>query len=185
MEEAGSGVADRQWFDDWVRKHRHWMLIVAERYCGPAKATTAEDIVQEALIVAWRNLPGLRTNDNAEAWVAGVIKNLGGQAARKRGRRQQLMRDYIVRNLDEFRHHDDSNEDHWSDQLHDVFQVAGTLPPRQQAVICGMAKGKTDDEIAQRLGVTRKTIRRHRQEALRRLKKALLPEKLAECRPDS
>ena len=47
----------------------------------------AQDAVQEALIRAWRDLPGLRDPDRFDAWFQRLIVNACLDAARRRRRR--------------------------------------------------------------------------------------------------
>ena len=74
---------------EWAASHRRELVALAQKYAGRSK--TAEDIVQEALCVAWRSAGNLRSNAAVGSWLKGIVRNVGRKALDKRRRRCRLM----------------------------------------------------------------------------------------------
>jgi RNA polymerase sigma factor (sigma-70 family) len=73
-------------FGSLVERHQQLVFGVALARCGdPA---LAEDVAQDAFVLAWRDLDRLRDADRVGSWVAGIARNLASNAARDRARRR-------------------------------------------------------------------------------------------------
>jgi RNA polymerase sigma-70 factor (ECF subfamily) len=80
---------DQGAFVDLVRLHGDRLFAIAFRILRDVDR--AEDALQDALVIAWRDLPSLRDPDRFAAWLHRVLTNVCiGQAARERGRTAQL-----------------------------------------------------------------------------------------------
>ncbi len=63
-------------YDHLARRYRPGLVaLVGKRLCRDA----AEDIAQEALLVAFKALPGLQSPDRFRPWLGAIAKNLAGR----------------------------------------------------------------------------------------------------------
>lgn len=67
-----------------VERYRPAVYTVAFRLVGDR--IVAEDITQETLFVAWRDLAELRETDRLIGWLAGIARNLARRTLRRRAR---------------------------------------------------------------------------------------------------
>ena len=76
---------DQEAFVDLVRLHGDRLFAIAHRILRDVDR--AEDALQDALVIAWRDLPSLRDPDRFGGWLHRVLTNVCiGQATRERGR---------------------------------------------------------------------------------------------------
>ncbi|MGE0546541.1 MAG: sigma-70 family RNA polymerase sigma factor [Kofleriaceae bacterium] len=72
-------------FGSLIARHQGLVFGVALARCGdPA---LAEDLAQDAFVVAWRDLERLRDVDRVGSWIAGIARNLAFDASRTSARR--------------------------------------------------------------------------------------------------
>lgn len=91
-----NGVANRvdeQTFKKWVEDHRPQLLSVAAHFAHGSVG--AEDLVQEAVVAAYRVRHTLQDPDAVESWLTGILLNVGRQEARKDARRGALLEVYV------------------------------------------------------------------------------------------
>lgn len=79
---------DRAAFRQLVLEHSHAMFRLAWRLSGDE--TSAEDIVQEAFIKAWRNLGEFRMDASFKSWLHRITVNTAMDYLRKHVRRKQF-----------------------------------------------------------------------------------------------
>jgi RNA polymerase sigma-70 factor (TIGR02960 family) len=72
-------------FEDLVAEHRRELLVHCYRLLG--SATDAEDVLQEALLAAWRGLDGFEGRASLRSWLYRIATNRCLNALRDRGRR--------------------------------------------------------------------------------------------------
>jgi len=58
---------DREAYADLIRVRGDRLFAIAQRILRDVDRT--EDAVQDALVIAWRDLPGLRDPDRFDAWL--------------------------------------------------------------------------------------------------------------------
>ena len=76
---------DQEAFVDLVRLHGDRLYAIAHRILRDVDR--AEDALQDALVIAWRDLPSLRDPDRFGGWIHRVLTNVCiSQATRERGR---------------------------------------------------------------------------------------------------
>ncbi len=144
--------------------HREVLLMIAARYAG--RATTAEDILQEAFIAAHRNIENTHTAQLTARWFAGVVRNVGRQHKRKSTRRKALLRTHSASlEVPAFGVRGDPELPAWPKK------AIACLPARQQEVVSLMRTGKSDKEIAATLGIGQAAVRQHRRRAILKLRK--------------
>ena len=74
---------------DLVRSRGDRLFAIAQRILRDVDR--AEDALQDALVIAWRDLPSLRDPDRFDAWVHRVLTNVCiAQATRERRRTANL-----------------------------------------------------------------------------------------------
>lgn len=83
-----SKCRDTQAFGSLVERHHKLVFGVAFAKCRDE--SLAEDIAQDAFVVAWKDLDRLRDTARVGAWVAGIARNLAVKAARERARTTEL-----------------------------------------------------------------------------------------------
>jgi RNA polymerase sigma-70 factor (ECF subfamily) len=80
---------DQAAFVDLVRLRGDRLFAIAHRILR--EVDRAEDALQDALVIAWRDLPRLRDPDRFDAWVHRVLTNVCiAEATRERGRLAHL-----------------------------------------------------------------------------------------------
>ena len=118
---------DRGAYADLIRLRGDRLFALAQRILRDFER--AEDAVQEALVIAWRDLPGLRDPDRFDAWLHRlVVRSCLAEAKRERRRIANLLVLPVDVQMpdDEFLSVDDR------DQLERGFR---RLPPEQRALL--------------------------------------------------
>jgi RNA polymerase sigma-70 factor, ECF subfamily len=138
-----------------------WPDLVAFARSVLGRAADAEDVVQDALIVAWQELPKLRSAAKFYPWVCKIVYRLALVALKQRSRLLPLeaaKREVI----------------HLVTSDIDLSRLLALLTPRQRAVVyLSLVEGWTAWEIGAALGASLVTVRIHRMRALARLRRHL------------
>jgi len=146
---------DREAFSDLAVTHWRRLLALARSIVADLEA---EDVVQDALIKAWRKLGSLREEKAFGAWLTRIVANTAVANARRR-RFFEPIDGVAVATMG-------SSVDHRID----VDRLLVKLPPRQRAVLhLTSIEGMTDHEIGDALGISKSSVRVHRLRARRRL----------------
>ena len=128
----------------------------------------AEDALQDALVIAWRRLPGLRDPDRFDAWVHRLLTNVCIEQATRERRRTANLR---VLPLDGPASPDESLGVADRDQLERGFR---RLTPDERAIlVLHHYAGYSPAEIAEVLGRPAGTIRSRLHHAHRAMRAAL------------
>ena len=135
----------------------HWAMLVrlARSVVGEAEA---EDLAQEALIVAWRKLSGLSDPSRFPSWVTRIVFR---RSLRRARRRKSEVRIEAL-----------GNPGQWPDTESSlyVWQVLSRLAPRQRAVLhLTVIEGMVDREIGAALGISASSVRVHLMRARERV----------------
>ncbi|HEX2755515.1 MAG TPA: RNA polymerase sigma factor [Candidatus Limnocylindrales bacterium] len=139
----------------------------------------AEDVVQEALTLAWRGWPSLRDHDRFEAWFERIVVNTAYERLRKRRRKPTA-------------HLPDEVVDRGADRLAAAIDrdaigraLDGLSPDHRVVVILRYWRDLPIEAIAERLGVPSGTVRSRLHYALLELRRAIDPPLLRpeEARP--
>jgi len=83
--ERAQEARDRAWFEEEALGHADHLYRIALRLTGSSQ--TAEDLVQEAYLRAFRSWRTYRTGTNLAAWLATILRNAYLDEARKQSRR--------------------------------------------------------------------------------------------------
>ena len=157
---------DQVAFVDLVRAKGDRLFAIARRILRDVDR--AEDALQDALVIAWRDLPELRDPDRFDAWVHRLLTNVCVEHARRDRRRFAQLR--VIPLADE------SAPDELSsvvdrDLLDRAFR---RLTPDERAVlVLRHYVGYEPTTIAEVLGVPEGTIRSRLQHAHRAMRAAI------------
>ena len=157
---------DQAAFVDLVRSRGDRLFGIAHRILRDVER--AEDALQDALVIAWRDLPDLRDPDRFDPWVHRLLTNVCIAAARRERRR--------VANLHVLQFEDPAAPDDFltvsdRDQLDRAFR---RLTPDERAVlVLRHYVGYEPTEIAEILRLSPGTIRSRLHHAHRAMRAAL------------
>jgi RNA polymerase sigma-70 factor (ECF subfamily) len=157
---------DREAYADLIRSRGDRLYAIAQRILRDVDRT--EDAVQEALVIAWRDLPELRDPDRFDAWLHRlVVRSCIAEASRRR----RLDAHLRVIQVDPASAVDDYLTVADRDQLERGFR---RLPPQQRAIlVLRYYAGKEPVEIAEILGIPVGTARSRLHHAHRAMRAAL------------
>jgi RNA polymerase sigma-70 factor, ECF subfamily len=157
---------DQSAFVDLVRLHGDRLFEIAQRILRDVDR--AEDALQDALVIAWRDLPSLRDPDRFDAWVHRLLTNVCiSQAVRERRRVTHLR----LMPQDQHVAPDDLLSVADRDQLDRGFR---RLTPNERAIlVLHHFVGYAPSEIAEMLGVPPGTVRSRLHHAHRAMRAAL------------
>ena len=157
---------DQAAFIDLVRPRSGRLFAIAQRILRDVDR--AEDAVQDALVIAWRDLRGLRDPDRFDAWLRRLLVNVCiAQASRERRRAMNLR----VLPIDGPVAPDELLSIADRDQLESGFR---RLPPEHRAIlVLHHYLGYSPAEIAELLGIPPGTARSRLFNAHRAMRAAL------------
>ena len=150
---------DRRAFGSLVELHWAMLVRLARSVVGEADA---EDLAQEALLVAWRKLAALSEPSRFPSWITRIVFRRSLRRARRR--RPEV----ALESLGNPGHTPDTESDLY------VWQVLSRLAPRQRAVLhLTVIEGMSDSEIGTALGISASSVRVHRMRARERVGKLM------------
>ena len=164
VEAARAG--DREAYADLIRSRGDRLFAIAQRILRDVDRT--EDAVQDALVIAWRDLPGLRDPDRFDAWLRRLlVRSCVAHAQRER----RLVANIRLLRVDLPNKEDDYLSVVERDELDRGFR---RLPPEQRAIlVLRHFAGLEPAEIAEALGIPAGTVRSRLHHAHRAMRAAL------------
>jgi RNA polymerase sigma-70 factor (ECF subfamily) len=157
---------DREAFADLIRTRANHLFALSHRILRDIDR--AEDAFQDALVIAWRDLPRLRDPDRLDAWLQRLFVNVCLEHATRERRRMANLR---VLPLEGPPAPDELLSVGLRDQLERGFR---RLPPQQRAIlVLHHFKGYAPAEIAELLGIPDGTARSRLHTAHRAMRAAL------------
>lgn len=157
---------DQAAFVDLVQARGHRLFAIAHRILRDVG--WAEDALQDALVIAWRDLPSLRDPARFDAWMHRLLTNVCiAQAGRERRRIANLR----VLPLDGATAPDELLGVADRDQLDRAFQRL--VPDERAVLVLRYFVGYEPAEIAEVLGVPGGTVRSRLHHATRAMRAAL------------
>ena len=164
VEAAAKG--DRAAYVDLIRSRADHLFAIAQRILRDVDR--AEDALQDALVIAWRDLRGLRDPDRFDAWLRRLVVNVSIVQATRERRRVVNLR---VLPADGPAAPDELLTVEIRDQLERGFR---RLPPEQRAILTLLHfVGYSPAEIAETLGIPAGTARSRLHHAHRAMRAAL------------
>ena len=157
---------DREAYADLIRVRGDRLFAIAQRILRDVDRT--EDAVQDALVIAWRDLPGLRDPDRFDAWLRRLlVRSCIAEAQRER----RLMVTMRVLPTDLASSTDDYLTVVDRDELDRGFR---RLSPEQRAIlVLRHFVGLETAEIAETIGIPVGTVRSRLHHAHRAMRAAL------------
>jgi RNA polymerase sigma-70 factor (ECF subfamily) len=136
-----------------------------------ARSTVAsqdgEDVVQEALLQAWKRLPSLRNPRSFGPWLTRIVVNRAIRWASRTRNNVPLRDDHEPTPELQTADHDSARQ---VERKIDVATALRLLSPRQRAVMhMTYIDGMSDSEIGEALGIGASSVRTHRLRAQQRL----------------
>lgn len=157
---------DREAYADLIRARGDRLFALAQRILRDVDRT--EDAVQDALVIAWRDLPGLRDADRFDAWLHRLVVR---SCVREAVRMRRVVTNLRVLPLDLPAPTDDFLSLADRDQLERGFR---RLDPQQRAILAlRHFAGYEPTEIAEILGIPAGTARSRLHHAHRAMRAAL------------
>jgi len=157
---------DREAYADLIRARGDRLFALAQRILRDVDRT--EDAVQDALVIAWRDLPGLRDADRFDAWLHRLVVR---SCVREAVRQRRVVTNLRVLPLDLPAPTDDILSFADRDQLERGFR---RLDPQQRAILAlRHFAGYEPTEIAEILGIPAGTARSRLHHAHRAMRAAL------------
>lgn len=182
MQEAVAGPGERASFEGLVAPHLDYLYAFAYRLSGDK--ASAEDLVQEALLRAYRGLSKLRNRERPRRWLTKIMASAcADRFRRERGRDREV-------SLDDERHFSlfdvlvEEDPFPYSDRLHldflelfDDERLLGALqkihPPHRTALVLAYVYGYKAREIAELTGTTVGTVLARLHRGRKQLERAL------------
>lgn len=163
---AAAQRGDREAYVDLIHSRSDRLFAVAQRILRDVDR--AEDALQDALVIAWRDLRGLRDPDRFDAWLHRLLVHVCIAEATRERRRVSNLR---VLPVDGPTAPDDYLGIADRDQLERGFR---RLPPDQRAIlVLHHYAGYAPSEIAETLGIPPGTARSRLHHAHRAMRAAL------------
>jgi len=164
VEAAQNG--DREAYVDLIRVRSDRLFAIAQRMLRDIDR--AEDALQDALVIAWRDLRSLRDPDRFDAWLQRLLINVCLTQASSERRRVASLRVLPIEGL---AGPDDLLSVADRDQLERGFR---RLPPEQRAIlVLHHFLGYTASEVGETLGIPAGTTRSRLHHAHRAMRAAL------------
>ncbi len=137
----------------------------------------ARDIVQDALIQAWKNLHTLRETGHLRAWLLKIVVNRAISLKRQLVRKASLLREQLLQSSVDLSAEIAAVEKGQIEESLDVAQAMGLLPLNQRAILVLFYYHKmTMPEISTLLNVSVNTLKKRLQAALTKLRRILQAE---------
>ncbi len=164
VEAARNG--DREAYVDLIRVRSDRLFAIAQRILRDVDR--AEDALQEALVIAWRDLSGLRDPDRFDAWIHRILTNVCIAHASRERRRLSHIR---VLTIDPPRLSDEYLTVADRDQLDRAFRRL--IPEERAILVLRHYIGYEPSEIAEVLGQPAGTVRSRLHHATRAMRAAI------------
>ncbi len=149
-------------------------LLLRTAYLLVQDQEAAKDIVQDSLLLAWKNMAKLREPTFLRAWLLKIVVNQSISLKRQWARKAALLREQFTQtSIDDSIQSADFARGRLEDRL-DVEQAIAKLPMNQRTVLVLFYYHRmTMPEIGTMLGVAENTLRKRLQAALEKTRRAL------------
>ena len=149
-------------------------LLLRTAYLLVHDEEAAKDIVQDSLVLAWKNMEKLREPAFLRAWLLKIVVNQSVSLKRQWVRKAALLREQFTQtSIDDAIQSADFARGRLEDRL-DVERAIALLPLNQRVVLVLFYYHRmTMPEIAGMLGVAENTLRKRLQAALEKTRRAL------------
>ncbi len=184
---AGADNSDRHWQAELVARclsgdesafahitDHYGNLLLRTAYLLLQDEEAAKDVVQDSLLLAWKNMTKLREPSFLRAWLLKIVVNQSISLKRQWARKAALLREQFSQtSIADSIQSADFARGGLEDRL-DVEQAIAQLPLNQRVVLVLFYYHRmTMPEIATMLGVAENTLRKRLQAALEKTRRAL------------
>jgi RNA polymerase sigma-70 factor (ECF subfamily) len=154
-------------FEELVKRRQSWLRNVLRRLCGDA--ALADDLAQQALLRAWRNIGGLKANLAFGTWLRRMAVNAWVDHMR---RHNPL--DMIAASREEAIEVADTVDAPSLAEGVDLHRALSTLAaPVRLCIVLSYSEGMSHSEISEATALPLGTVKSHINRGLDRLKQAL------------
>lgn len=168
-------TGDDELFRILVRRHKHRVFRVAVAVLGPGREAEAEDLTQEAFLLAFRKLDSFRGDAAFSTWLVHVTRNLAIDRRRHADlRRPHVSEDELAR-LPAVSASPEAAAAASEERERLLRQVEQLPEPQRTAVYLHYWLGSSVAEMAELLELKPETVKSHLYRARRRLAEALAP----------
>ena len=149
-------------------------LLLRTAYLLLRDEEAAKDVVQEAFILAWKNMEKLREPASLRAWLIKIVVNQATSVKRQLARKAALLREQFTQQyINTTIHAADLQRGYLEDTI-DLERAIEQLPLNQRVVIVLFYYHRmTMPEVAIMLGVAENTLRKRLQSALDKIRRVL------------
>ncbi|MCW3467607.1 RNA polymerase sigma factor [Chitinophaga nivalis] len=153
-------------FDNLYWKYHQAVYRNIFKFVKDAGAT--EDILQEVFTRLWEKRQDIQSDQSVAGWLFVISFNLSVNYVRKKLREQDLHKKLLVLDTEDERALDRKNID--EEQFSLLEQAIAMLSPKKRTIVtrCKL-EGKTYDEVAHELNISRNTVKEHLSEAMIKL----------------
>jgi RNA polymerase sigma-70 factor, ECF subfamily len=171
---------DTSAFDDIFDRYGSLMLRTA--YSIVQDRDSAEDIVQNSLLLAWQHLPGLRETGALRPWLMRIVFNQCISLKRRLARSTLFLRQSFSEYEAEQASQIADDAEGLMERKWDLAQAISLLTPKQQMVIrFHYYYGMTLPEISQKYQISENTLKKRLQAGLSHLRQIVRAAEMGEA----
>jgi RNA polymerase sigma factor (sigma-70 family) len=154
-------------FEELVKRRQSWLRNFLRRLCGDAHL--ADDLAQQALLAAWRNIGALKTNLAFGAWLRRTAVNVWLDHVRR-----HAPLEVIDAGSEEAIEIPDPVDTQSVAEGLDLLRALSTLSaPVRTCIVLSYSEGMTHSEISEATELPLGTVKSHISRGLERLQKIL------------
>ncbi len=157
-------------FEELVKRRQSWLRNLLRRLCGDAHL--ADDLAQQALLKAWRNMSGLKTNLAFGAWLRQMAVNVWLDHVRR-----HALPDTVDADRDEvIEQADPADSEAVADCVDLQRALARLAAPVRLCIVLSYSEGMSHSEISAATELPLGTVKSHLSRGLERLQQILRAE---------
>ena len=155
--------AFRELFDHYAPKVNGFAFRITR------SESIAEEVVQDVFMKIWQHRDGLRTVEYFPAYLFAITRNISLNVLKRLANEERANKSYVENARTDHTEIEETNV--YGEYRHILNQAIEGLPPQQKLVysLCH-GEGLKYEEVAQRLHISRLTVKTHMQHALRTIK---------------
>ena len=161
------GMMVRPVFGQVAREHQDMMLVYARTLLRDE--TVAREVVQEALVAAWKGMERFDVTRDVGSWLRGIVRNKWKDVCRKEGRQLEFTNEdleYLEVKMETLVER--------PAVFDDLVECREKLPPDMGEVVSlSYDEGMKSETVGEKLGVAAATVRKRLERARMLLKECL------------
>ena len=122
--------------------------------------TLAQDVTQDVFLKVWDIRASLNPNQNFAAFISVICRNIIFDLYKKAAHEETIKKE--LQQFAEISEHEQDDDDFYETYKKLLDQAIAELPPQRRTVfeLCKL-KGKTYDEVARKMNISRSTVQDH------------------------